>query len=477
MKLRLQLLIESDAGEIVTTQDVAEFERHSFAPEEVGLTLAEARQVLGSVQRTMVQEQLIEYIAEQSQCSDCGRSLARKGQHEIVFRTLFGELRLCSPRLYSCSCRQVGPASFSPVAHQLPQRTAPELVYLETKFAALMSYGLTVDILSEVLPIGDQLNTRSIRRQLSRSAERMEDELGEEEWAFIEGCQRDWNELPRPDPPLTVGLDGGFVHARDQPSRTEGWFEVIVGKSMPSEGESKCLAFVQTYDQKPKRRLFELLRSQKMQMNQQITFLTDGAEDIRDLPQFINPEAEHILDWFHITMRLTLMGQMAKGLPVTAQRSEDDDSSEKLDTARIHKNLERLKWYLWHGNVYQALKRVDFLVWDLEDWEEESKTAAKLLTAVREFGHYIEVNRKSIPNYGDRYRHNETISTSFVESAVNQVVSKRMVKRQQMRWTKRGAHLLLQVRTRALNGDLRNTFRNWYPGLGPNKQVVQPSAA
>jgi hypothetical protein len=65
---------------------------------------------------------------------------------------------------------------------------------------------------------------------------------------------------------------------------------------MPSEGEGKCLAFVQTYDQKPKRRLFELLRNQHMQMNQQITFLTDGGEDIRDLPQFINPEAEHILD-------------------------------------------------------------------------------------------------------------------------------------------------------------------------------------
>ncbi len=261
MKLRLQLLVESDTGEVVATQDVAQLERHSFKPEEVGLTLAEAKQMLGCIQREMVQEQLTEYINEQSRCSDCGQRLARNGQHEIVFRTLFGEQRLCSPRLYLCSCRQLGRASFSPLAQQLPERTAPELVYLETKFAALMSYGLTVDILSEVLPIGDQLNTRSVRRQLSHSGERMERELGEEQWAFIEGCQRDWNQLPPPDPPLIVGLDGVFVHAKDQPSRTEGWFEVIVGKSMPSEGDSKCLAFVQTYDQKPKRRLFELLRS------------------------------------------------------------------------------------------------------------------------------------------------------------------------------------------------------------------------
>jgi hypothetical protein len=49
-----------------------------------------------------------------------------------------------------------------------------------------------------------------------------------------------------------------------------------------------------------------------------------------------------------------------------------------------------------------------------------------------------------------------------VESTVNQVVSKRMVKKQQMRWSQHGAHLLLQVRTRVLNDELRDVFRQWY---------------
>jgi hypothetical protein len=57
------------------------------------------------------------------------------------------------------------------------------------------------------------------------------------------------------------------------------------------------------------------------------------------------------------------------------------------------------------------------------------------------------------------------ISTAFVESTVNQVISKRMVKQQQMRWTERGAHLLLQVRTQVLNEELRRTFERWYPML------------
>jgi len=40
-----------------------------------------------------------------------------------------------------------------------------------------------------------------------------------------------------------------------------------------------------------------------------------------------------------------------------------------------------------------------------------------------------------VANYGDRYRHGEAISTVFVESIVNQVVSKRMVKQQQRVFT------------------------------------------
>ena len=92
-------------------------------------------------------------------------------------------------------------------------------------------------------------------------------------------------------------------------------------------------------------------------------------------------------------------------------------------SAEIEKELECLKWNLWHGNVHKALQIVE----DLEvalDLEENSQEQRKLLKAVLEFGTYIISNRTFIANYGDRYRHGETISTGFVESAINQVVSK-----------------------------------------------------
>jgi hypothetical protein len=69
---------------------------------------------------------------------------------------------------------------------------------------------------------------------------------------------------------------------------------------------------------------------------------------------------------------------------------------------------------------------------ELDLLSQDGESRKKLLKAVREFRGYIEANQNFIPNYGDRYRHGEKISTAFTESAVNQVVSKRMVKKQQI---------------------------------------------
>jgi hypothetical protein len=236
---------------------------------------------------------------------------------------------------------------------------------------------------------------------------------------------------------------------------------------------------VPNYDTKPKRRLFEVLKSQGLQMNQRLEFLTDGGDTVRELPRDLSPESEHWLDWFHITMRLTVMGQTTKGLAAEGALASEpgNDAEKRPDGAEPEKPLERLKWHLWHGNVYRALQITEDLKSDLESQDEGSERAKKLLKVVREFHHYIESNRSSIPYYGDRYRHGETIATSFVESTVNQVISKRMVKKQQMRWTERGAHLLLQVRTRVLNEDLRGTFHRWYHGMKADPSQVEDAAA
>src|ERR1017187_8846201 len=107
-----------------------------------------------------------------------------------------------------------------------------------------------------------------------------------------------------------------------------------------------------------------------------------------------------------------------------------------------------------HGSPHRALRTLEELTWDIGT---ESPRASELQEKLEEFRNYITSNVASIPNYADRHRHGEPIATELVESAVNQVVSKRLVKKQQMRWTPNGAHRLLQVRTRVLNNSCEPT--------------------
>ena len=220
MKLRVQIIIEQEGNDAPTVEEVACLCRGDLLPESLGLTLEEGKQLLANIQKTMITHQASEYIEQQRNCPDCGKRRGQKGKHELVYRSLFGKLWILSPRLYHCPCRFEKNRSFSPLAAHLPERTAPELHYLQSKWASLMSYGLTVDLLAEVLPM--QTNPQTILLKTHEVAERIENELGNEELMLVEGVPREWEELPEPEGRMTVGIDGGYIHARDEDSRKAG---------------------------------------------------------------------------------------------------------------------------------------------------------------------------------------------------------------------------------------------------------------
>jgi len=120
MKLKVQLIIESDSGETEVVQEVAKLQRHSLRPENLGLMLSEAKELLHEVQKAMVTHQTTRYLTQQISCPECGGIRPHKGKHQIVLRTLFGKLRLDSPRLYHCGCcSKEERRSFSPLVELL----------------------------------------------------------------------------------------------------------------------------------------------------------------------------------------------------------------------------------------------------------------------------------------------------------------------------------------------------------------------
>ena len=131
----------------------------------------------------------------------------------------------------------------------------------------------------------------------------------------------------------------------------------------------------------------------------------------------------------------------------------------------IREQIAHLKWSLWHGQVDKALGKIDDLASAIASFNGMYARFNSLVKALSTVRTYIGNNRHLIPNYGQWYHDGEAIATGFVESTVNEVVSKRFCKKQQMQWSKSGAHLLLQTRVKTLDGELGAILKRWYPDM------------
>src|SRR5215467_4022716 len=356
MRVKLQLVVCHDDGYEETVTDVITLNKHNQRIEHLGLSLAESKQLLSTLQRHLLQQQVTTFLDTHSTCPDCGTPLKLKAHGSRSFRTLFGTFTFSSPRFEHCDCTRPKTISFRPLSALLTEPVAPELLYMEAKWSSLVSYGLSLDALQDFLPIDRTLDVKTVRYDTLKVAKRLEAELGDEQSSFIKGDPREWDLLPPPEGFFTVGIDGGYVRNWCDKKHK---FEVIVGKSIRSYAEDeesktsslKRFGFVQTLDTKSKRRLYEVLHSQDLQMNQEITFLSDGDDTLRQLQVEMSPKATHILDWHHLTMRLTVLGQYGKGLV----------QCEAVLGEAIRDQIERLKWSLWHGQVDKALGKIDDL--------------------------------------------------------------------------------------------------------------------
>jgi hypothetical protein len=166
----------------------------------------------------------------------------RAGQ--MLRRTIFGDINLQSPRWYRCACEErFTHVTYSALNTILTTHTAPELEFLLAKWSAHLSFAAVVDLLHDVLPVDPCLQVETVRRHVFATAERLEAELGPEQFTYDAGCQLEIEASPEPGPPITVGLNA-------------------------EEGAAKVFAGVRRVDTKPKRRLHEVLSSSHAALHQ-----------------------------------------------------------------------------------------------------------------------------------------------------------------------------------------------------------------
>jgi hypothetical protein len=154
----------------------------------------------------------------------------------------------------------------------------------------------------------------------------------------------------------------------------------------------------------------------------ELTCLTDGANNCWSITNSLKRYCKkliNVLDWFHITKKFTVINNRI-----------DNDFKDKL---------EKVKWFLWHGKVIDALTRLTKLQLGVKD--------ENLISDLKDLYEYIERNQKYVINYQKRHSANLPFTSTIAESSVNELINTRQKNNKKMQWTREGAHNILQIRT------------------------------
>ena len=177
------------------------------------------------------------------------------------------------------------------------------------------------------------------------------------------------------------------------------------------------------------------------------------------------------LDWFHIAMRLQHAEKTAGTLPA-------DTPEREHARAVIVAEVDRLHWRIWNGKAKDAkvtLERIRARHAGLPGrtgGRKRDPSSRRLWTALREIDRYLTSQSAWLVNYAERHRAGLRVGTSITEGTANFLVNRRMNKSQQMRWSRRGADLLLQVRCAGFNGKLGSSFGQLFQAVDPASELA-----
>ena len=434
----------------VQTFEVGRLERRviGVAAHEIGLMLEEAKALLAELQRRIVQTQIDEQVMCERVCSDCLRVRSIRDQRTRVLQTLFGTVRVAAPRIKLCSCvdkGQFNDVSFSPLSDLLPGRCTPELLHLQAELGARHSFRESSRILATFLPCSPP-NHASVRNRLHRVAEELQ---AEESTPIVTPSEPD--SARASDPGIVVVIDG--AHIRAAPGYQTRHVDVTVGKVEAPGYQCRRFALAPAGTETPLAHIRGALAAQGWRPNVPVTVISDGEAALPELVRrATGSQVTHILDWWHISMRVRHAEQALQGVyalnPV--HQAGLDMVSYRLSRVR------HLLWNGYHDEASRELFGLRHLASEAVYLNGENLRASviRFISHCADLRSYLDNNETSLIDYGSRYRANKPISTSRAEGCVDEIANARMAKRRRMRWSPRGAHRVATVRAAVLDGRL-----------------------
>jgi hypothetical protein len=306
-------------------------------PETIGLTLAEGKSILAAMQTQLVQAQADEYCQHRRKCAHCGSRLAIKDWRTRRLTTLFGVVQVEAPRFNPCRCGVASRRIVSPLAEIMPDRCTQEYERVLVKMGSMAAYGRATALMAEFLPLGQTPAIETARRRTLRVGARLEQQI--------------LTAKPLANPPsaqsIAVSLDGGHVKSiRSYQMRS---FEVMLACASNDRGEQRLFSSVPVEADRQRQQLSAILRDLGATPITSVTVLSDGAEGPRFLGETASPgPTRHVLDWFHLSMRVQHVTQTARSWPRGTK--EDLQQGDKLA-----KKIERIRRRLWHGRPPKEL--------------------------------------------------------------------------------------------------------------------------
>lgn len=253
-----------------------------------------------------------------------------------------------------------------------------------------------------------------------------------------------------------VMIDG--AHIRTVPGHQSRHLDVTVGKVEVAGRKPRRFAFAPKGADRPLDNLRSALAAQGWHPGRKVTVISDGEAALPNLVRAATREpVRHILDWFHLSMRMRPIEPMLLGL------SGRDIQLRPLQAAQA--SIERVRRLLWHGRPVQADRELVRFAAHSENIARrsigpEQVVTTDLLRHCSDLRGYVQNNRRAIVSYHRRYHSDRPISTSRAEGCVDEIANARMARRQRMRWSPRGAHSVAVVRAAVLDGRLGANFCN-----------------